>query len=190
LLTIPGPIVTVLFERGAFDAADAVATTGALAAFALGLPAYVLIKALTPGFFARQDTKTPVKIAVFSMTANVVFAIILMQFLAHVGIALATACSAWMNAGLLAIVLHRRDQLHIDARLRSRVPRIGLAALCMAGALWGGAILLAPLFAGGPDEKISALAILVAAGILAYGLVAQIIGAARLSDVKSALRRR
>lgn len=189
LLTIPGQVVTVLFERGAFQAEDALATTGALAAFAIGLPAYVLIKALTPGFFARQDTKTPVKIAVFSMTMNVVFAVILMQFLAHVGIALATAFSAWINAGLLAVVLHRRDQLHIDARLRGRVPRILLSAACMAGALWGGAILSAPLFAGGSDEKIPALAILVAAGLLIYGLIAQVIGAARLSDLKSALRR-
>jgi putative peptidoglycan lipid II flippase len=190
LITIPGPVVTVLFERGAFQAEDAVATTKALAAFAVGLPAYVLIKALTPGFFARQDTKTPVKIAVASMTANVLFAVVLMQFLAHVGIALATAGSAWMNAGLLAVVLHRRDQLRLDVRLRGRVPRILLAALCMVGALWGGAFLLAPYFYGGLEEKVPALAALVAAGLVTYGIVAQLVGAARLSDVKAAMRRR
>lgn len=190
LITIPGPVVTVLFERGAFQAEDAVATTKALAAFAVGLPAYVLIKALTPGFFARQDTKTPVKIAVASMTANVLFAVVLMQFLAHVGIALATAGSAWMNAGLLAVVLHRRDQLRLDVRLRGRVPRILLAALCMVGALWGGAFLLAPYFYGGLEEKVPALAVLVAAGLVTYGIVAQLVGAARLSDVRAAMRRR
>lgn len=189
LITIPGPVITVLFERGAFQAEDAVATTKALAAFAVGLPAYVLIKALTPGFFARQDTKTPVKIAVASMTANVVFAVVLMQFLAHVGIALATACSAWMNAALLALMLRSRDQLRIDARLRGRVPRIVLSAFCMAGALWGGAFLLAPYFAGGLAEKVPALAVLVAAGLIVYGIVAQLVGAARLSDVKAAMRR-
>lgn len=190
LITIPGPVVTVLFERGAFQAEDAVATTKALAAFAVGLPAYVLIKALTPGFFARQDTKTPVKIAIASMTANVLLAVVLMQFLAHVGIALATACSAWMNAGLLAVVLHRRDQLRLDVRLCGRVPRILLAALCMVGALWGGAFLLAPYFYGGLEEKVPALAVLVAAGLVTYGIVAQLVGAARLSDVKAAMRRR
>ena len=104
LVTIPDPIVRVLFERGAFDAADAAATAGALGAFALGLPAYVLIKALTPGFFARQDTATPVKVAVVAMTVNIGVAVVLMQVLAHVGIALATACSAWINAATLAVI--------------------------------------------------------------------------------------
>jgi putative peptidoglycan lipid II flippase len=190
LLTIPGSIVDVIYQRGAFDAADTAATTGALVAFAIGLPAYVLIKALTPGFFARQDTKTPVKIAVSAMTANVVLAIILMQFLAHVGIALATACSAWMNAALLALLLRRRGQLDIDARLRGRVPRIVLAAACMAGVLWGGDRLLTPMLAGASMEKVTALAILVVAGLAAYGLMAQLTGAARVSDVTSAMRRR
>jgi putative peptidoglycan lipid II flippase len=107
-----------------------------------------------------------------------------------VGIALATAGSAWMNAGLLAVVLHRRDQLRLDVRLRGRVPRILLAALCMVGALWGGAFLLAPYFYGGLEEKVPALAALVAAGLVTYGIVAQLVGAARLSDVKAAMRRR
>jgi putative peptidoglycan lipid II flippase len=190
LLTIPGPVVSVLFQRGAFGAADAAATTGALAAFAAGLPAYVLIKALTPGFFARQDTKTPVKFAVLSMASNIVFAVVLMQFLAHVGIALATACSAWLNAALLAAALHRRGQLQLDARLRARAPRIGLAALAMAAALWAGERALASHFAGGTEEKFLALALLVAAGLAAYGAVAQLSGAARLSDLRAALRRR
>jgi putative peptidoglycan lipid II flippase len=189
LIAIPEPIVTVLFQRDAFTASDSIATMKALAAFAIGLPAYVLIKALTPGFFARQDTKTPVKIAVASMTANVVFAIVLMQFLAHVGIALATACSAWMNAVLLAVVLRRRDQLHVDARLRSRVPRILFSAALMAGGLWWGASYLAPFFAGSLEQKIPALAALVLAGLAIFGLAAQVTGAARLSDLKSALRR-
>jgi putative peptidoglycan lipid II flippase len=190
LLAIPGPVVTVLFQRGAFGTADTAATTGALTAFAIGLPAYVLIKAFTPGFFARQDTKTPVMIAVLSMTANVVFAIVLMQFMAHVGIALATACSAWMNATLLAVTLHRRGQLRLDARLRSRAPRIAAAALCMVAALLAMERLLAPLFAGDAEQKILALILLVAAGLAAYGVVAQLAGAARLGDLRAAMRRR
>ena len=190
LLTVPGTVVSVLFERGAFGAADALATTGALAAFAVGLPAYVLIKALTPGFFARQDTKTPVKIAVASMTANVVVAVILMQVMAHVGIALATAASAWLNAALLAVTLHRRGQLRIDARLRSCAPRILFAALCMAAVLWAGERLLAPVLADGTVEKAMALAVLVAAGLATYGIIAQLTGAARLGDLRASLRRK
>lgn len=189
LLTIPESIVGVIYQRNAFVAADTIATTGALVAFATGLPAYVLIKAFTPGFFARQDTKTPVKIAVASMTANVVFAVILMQVLAHVGIALATACSAWMNAALLAFVLHRRGQLQFDARLRKCVPRILFAAGCMAAVLWGGSRLLAPMLADGSIQKVTGLAVLVIAGLAAYGLVAQLTGAARLGDLRASLRR-
>jgi putative peptidoglycan lipid II flippase len=190
LLTIPASIVGVLFQRGAFGTADAGATAGALAAFAAGLPAYVLIKALTPGFFARQDTKTPVKIAVSAMAANIVFAVVLMQVLAHVGIALATACSAWLNAATLAVVLHRRGQLRFDTKLRAAAPRIAAAALVMAAALWAVDRALAPLFAGGPEARVLALAVLVAAGLLAYGAVVQATGAARLGDLRASLRRR
>ena len=111
LVVLAQPIVAVLFERGAFTAAVSTATANALLAFALGLPAYVLIKALTPGFFARQDTATPVKVAAGAMVLNVLFAIILMQFLAHVGIALATALSAWLNAAALGWLLRRRGDL-------------------------------------------------------------------------------
>ena len=120
LVTIGDPIVCVLFERGAFDAAATENTAAALSAFSVGLPAYVLIKALTPGFFARQDTLTPVKIAIAAMVVNVVLALILMQVLSHVGIAMATAGSAWMNAIILWVILHRRGQFHADARLWKR----------------------------------------------------------------------
>ena len=89
LMVISRPIVAVLFQHGTFGASAADATAGALTAYAVGLPAYVLIRALTPGFFAREDTRTPVKIAVATMIANVALAVVLMQFLAHVGIALA-----------------------------------------------------------------------------------------------------
>jgi len=189
LVTIPDPIVRVLFERGAFDAADAAATAGALGAFALGLPAYVLIKALTPGFFARQDTATPVKVAVVAMTVNIGVAVVLMQVLAHVGIALATACSAWINAAILAVILHRRGHLVFDARLRGRVPRIVMASFCMAVALWGANQGLADFLRGGAGERISALVALVMCGLVTFAIVAPLLGAARISDLRRALRR-
>jgi putative peptidoglycan lipid II flippase len=189
LVTIPDSIVRVLFERGAFDAADATATAGALGAFALGLPAYVLIKALTPGFFARQDTATPVKVAVVAMTVNIGVAVVLMQVLAHVGIALATACSAWINAAILAVILHRRGHLVFDARLRGRVPRIVMASFCMAVALWGANQGLADFLRGGAGERIAALVALVMCGLVTFAIVAPLLGAARISDLRRALRR-
>ena len=189
LVIIPHPIVTVLFERGGFDAADSEATAGALAAFALGLPAYVLIKALTPGFFARQDTATPVKIAVVAMIANVALAVTLMQVLAHVGIALATACSAWINTALLGIVLHRRGHFALDARVRKRLPRLLLAAAGMAASLWFAERELAAYFAEGLGTRVSALVALVAGGGIVFAGLSVLLGAVRPADLRTSLRR-
>ncbi len=189
LLVIPQQIVTVLFERGAFAAQASQATAAALAAFALGLPAYVLIKALAPGFFAREDTKTPVTVAAVAMVVNVATALILMQFLAHVGIALATALSAWINAGALGWLLHRRGHLKIDIRLRSRLPRIVGAAGGMALGLWVAAAMLVAPLSGAPPEQFLALAALVAVGLVVFVVLARITGAATVGDVRALLRR-
>ncbi|MGE4217977.1 MAG: murein biosynthesis integral membrane protein MurJ [Alphaproteobacteria bacterium] len=189
LVAIPGPIVGVLFQRGAFQAGDAAATSAALGAFAMGLPGYVLIKALVPAFFAREDTATPVKVAVAAMLLNIGLALALMPVLAHVGIALATATAAWANAGLLAWLLHRRGLLQTDARLRRRAPRILLAAAAMAGALWLGARALEGAFAGPLWHGVPALAALVLGGMVCYGALAQLTGAASFRDIRGALRR-
>lgn len=189
LIVIPGPIVTVLFQRGAFDTAVAGATAGALAAFAAGLPAYVLIKTLTPGFFAREDTKTPVKVAVIAMISNVVLALVLMQVLAHVGIALATALSSWFNAIALALLLVRRGHIAFDIRLRRCVPRLILASAVMGVALWWGAGTLAEPLSGDEVHRIAALSVLVAAGGGLFALISFVTGAVKLHDLRSAMSR-
>ncbi len=189
LVVLAQPIVAVLFERGAFTAAVSTATANALLAFALGLPAYVLIKALTPGFFARQDTATPVKVAAGAMVLNVLFAIILMQFLAHVGIALATALSAWLNAAALGWLLRRRGYLDLDERLRRRVPRVAAAALVMAAVLYFLADALAPYLAGGLGARIAALVALILVGKFAFWAVAHLLGAVRWREIKEFMRR-
>lgn len=190
LIVAPEAIVTVLFQRGEFDAATAAATAAALRAFAVGLPAYVLIKSLTPGYFARQDTRTPVKIAVIAVAMNIILALILMRFMAHAGIALATALAAWLNAIVLAVVLARRGHLSFDARLRRRAPRIVAAATLMGLVVfWGTEWLAAPLSGAGgsgEDARIAALAGLVAAGLIAFAAFARILGAFHLDDVKAA----
>ena len=145
LLTLPAavalgvaawPILHVLFERGAFSAADTRATAGALAAYAAGLPAFVLVKVMAPGFFARHDTRTPVKIALAAIAANIVLTVTLglMTPLAHVGVAMATSAAGWVNALLLIHILMRRGHFALDRRARRALPRIALAALGM-GAL-------------------------------------------------------
>jgi putative peptidoglycan lipid II flippase len=188
LMTIAHPVIAVLFERGSFVAADTDAVAAALVAFAAGLPAYVLIKVLTPGFFARQDTRTPVRVAMVCMAVNVVLNILLMGPLRHVGMALATAIAAWLNAGVLAWLLHRRGYFIIDRRLLGRAPRIVAASALMAAALWGGNHLLAPWL----DERalrIFALIALLTVGVAAYGVAVFATGATRLSELKAMLRR-
>jgi putative peptidoglycan lipid II flippase len=189
LVIIGDPVVRVLFERGAFDAAATANTAAALSAFALGLPAYVLIKALTPGFFARQDTVTPVKIAIAAMVVNIILAVVLMQVWAHVGIALATACSAWLNAISLWIVLHYRGQFHADSRLLSRGMRIIIVSLVMAAILFFAERQLGDYLTGSGLERVAALIILVALGFAVFSAFAHYFGAVKVSELRSMLRR-
>ena len=194
LLVIARPIVAGLFERGAFGATAAGATAAALIAYALGLPAYVLIKVLTPSFYAREDTRTPVKIAVGCVVANTALALALLKPLgafgiAHVGIAFATAASAWLNTATLAMVLYRRGHLAPDASLRRRAPRALAASLVMAAALWACLRPLAPWLSGGAAHRGAALAILVAVGLAVFGAAALLFGAADRAQMKRLLAR-
>lgn len=193
-LVVSGPqIVSALFERGAFGPADTSATAGALGAFAMGIPAYVLIKALAPGFFAREDTATPVRVAVVALIANIVLNLILMGPLGHVGIALATALSAWLNVTLLTVLLIRRGAWWPDRRLLVRGAAMIVASAGMAGALWA-AERWGPLpeLAGSAAtvDRISGIVLLVIGGVVSYGALALLLGAARPSDFKALIQRR
>lgn len=192
LVVIAEPIVTVLFERGAFDATDSVATAWALMAFALGLPAYVLVKVLQPGFFAREDTMTPLKFAALSVLTNIGFSLLFFFGLGwgHVGIAAATALAAWLNAGLLAWRLRQRRFLALDARCRRSMPRLFLASLAMGAGLWLGMTATAGWFALGLWAEIAVLALLVGGGMGLYGALTLGLGALSLADLKALLRRR
>lgn len=190
MLAIPQTICTVLFQYGAFKAADAAATAGALAAFAAGLPGYVLIRVLTPGFFARHDTTRPVYYAIIGVVVNVVLSLALVWSLRHVGIALATALAAWINAALLAAALARRGHLVLDAALRRRLPRVVLAAVAMAAVLAPAAGLLDFLLAGGAAGRVAALLILGGLAALVYFGLVLLLRAADTADLQALLRRR
>ncbi len=189
LVVLPLPIISVLFERGAFGASEAAATAAALAAYAIGLPAYVLIKVLTPGFYAREDTKTPVKIAVVCVISNTAVALALMGPFAHVGIAFATAVSAWINVAALAVILKRRGHLIPDTALLKRTPRMVLASLVMGGALWALLPWLAGWLRAGLMLRASALVILVVVGMAVFGAAALLTGAADRAEIKRLFRR-
>ena len=189
LIVIAGPVIAVLFERGAFGVAEGDATAAALVAYAAGLPAFVLIKVLAPGYFARQDTRTPVRIAILCLAVNVALNLALMGPMGHVGIALATTLAGWLNIGLLAWGLARRGFLRPDARLRRRLPRMIAASAGMAVLLWGLALCLeTPLETAG--LRIPALAALVLAGLAGYGALAAVSGGLPPSELRALLRRR
>ena len=118
LALLAEPILITLFQYGAFEVGDVAMSAHSLRAYLLGLMAFMLIKVLAPGFYARQDTATPVKIGIVAMVANMLlnlaFVLPLMHFsqLGHVGLALATSVAAWLNAGLLWRGL-RREQVYV-----------------------------------------------------------------------------
>ncbi len=190
LIVVPQPLIATLFERGAFDADATANTAAALVGFAVGVPAYVLVKVLGPGYFARQDTKTPVRIALLALGLNIVLAVALLPVLAHVGLALATALAAWLNAGLLAVGLWRRGHWRVDARLRRSVAGMLAACVGLAALLWGLENALAASFAGGTSSRIVALAALVVAGLAGYAVLAQLTRAVDWRELPGLLRRR
>ncbi|RJF84092.1 murein biosynthesis integral membrane protein MurJ [Azospirillum cavernae] len=184
-------IVAVLFQRGAFGPSDAAASAATLQAYALGLPAFVVIRSLVNGFYARQDTATPVRVALAAVAVNVALKLALMGPLAQVGLAVATSVSAWVNAGLLAWLLTRRGLFRADARLRRNLPRMALAAGAMGGALWLAQERLSPwLTANGLFERMAALILLCLVGLLVYGVAAAALGLVRPSDLSRLRRRR
>jgi putative peptidoglycan lipid II flippase len=172
LIVLAQPVLSVLFERGAFGPAEAAATAAALAAYAAGLPAFVLVKVLAPGFFAHRDTATPVKVAVAAMAANLVLTIVLMQFLAHVGVAIALSASGWLQAAILFALLRRHGHFRLDRRARGKIPRIAAATFGMIVVLVGLRLALDEALAGPAMVRFGALALLIASGIAAFATLA------------------
>ncbi|MBV9523888.1 MAG: polysaccharide biosynthesis C-terminal domain-containing protein, partial [Alphaproteobacteria bacterium] len=197
LLTLPAAValavaahpILAIFERGRFGPAEAAATAPALAAYAAGLPAFVLVKVLVPAFFARHDTATPVKIAALAMAVNLGLTLLLMGPLAHIGIALATAAAGWVNALTIGALLYRRGHFVFDARARRSLPRILLSALGMGIVLFLAERAMGPMLGAAQLERLAFLAALIALGLLAYGTFAFACGAAEWRDLRRRLRR-
>ncbi len=196
LLTLPAsvalmvsavPIIGTLFGRGAFGAHAVLLSAQCLAAYAVGLPAFVIVKVLVPGFFARGDTATPVKIGMAAVAFNLALNLAFMRPLQHLGPALATSVAAWANVVALAVMLARRGHLTTDFAIRRRVPRMLLAALAMGGMLW--------LLQSAPPPPLPipgarwiGLGLLVGVGALAYAVAGQLFGAFDVRGVLARLR--
>jgi len=185
MVVIPAPIISTIFERGEFDAEGTRQTAAALAGFALGLPGYVLIKVLQPGYFAREDTKRPMQMAGITVLVNVVLSLALFPFFGHVGIAIATAVSAWVNVALLVIGL--RGFWRPDTDTLRRLPKMLFAALLMGATLWGLHQLIADWFTGALAMKALGLALLIGTGIAVYAAAALALKATSLKAIKAGL---
>lgn len=192
LMVISEPIVRVLYERGAFAPEDTAVVAAILAIFGLGLPAFVLIKAFTPGFFAREDTRTPMIFAAVSVALNITVALTLFPRMGAPGIAVAAVVSGWTNAALLFGTLAWRGHWGADRALLSRLPRLALAAGVMAAALWYASGRLASSFA--PDAALALQALtlggLVLGAMAIYFAIAFATGGADIGMLRRNIKRR
>ncbi|MBL9010647.1 MAG: murein biosynthesis integral membrane protein MurJ [Alphaproteobacteria bacterium] len=189
LVIISTPISIALFEGGAFDRASSLAVGHVLVAFGVGLPAFILNKVLTPAFFAREDTATPMKFAVITLIIDLALAVGLFFAFGVIGIAIATAAAAWINCGLLASALRARGLFRADARTLSRIGRIVLASLVMGAALIGLLLVVGPWLDMGTTRKAAALAVLCLGGLAVYAAAAFALGATSLGELKEQFRR-
>jgi putative peptidoglycan lipid II flippase len=184
------PLVSALFQGGRFTAEDARLTALTLSIVVLGLPAYVLVKVLTPGFYSRQDTATPVKIAGLVLIATVVLNFLLIPTFGIAGLASAIAICSWLNCVMLYIVLHRRGHFRIEGWLANRVFRQLIACVGMAGALYGIRLLLPGWFSGSPGHRIVGVAALVGGGMAVYFPLVWVLGGTDKEELKNLFRRR
>jgi len=191
LIALAFPIVRVLFQHGAFDAMATVETSKTLIWFAAGLPAYVLIRVLQPGFFAREDTLTPTYTAGISAFINIVVSLALFPSLQHVGIAIATSLAAWANAVLLAVMLHRRGHFSLPRADWGRHALIITASVAMGVVLWGLSIPAAPFFSLHAHllVQLVALGALCTVGAVLYFALVHVTGAQPLGLLLRRLRR-
>ncbi|MFY9287700.1 MAG: murein biosynthesis integral membrane protein MurJ [Alphaproteobacteria bacterium] len=183
-------IIQTLFEHGAFTHADTIATSQALTAYAIGIPAFLLVKVFTASFFARHNTVTPVKIAVISMVVNIVLSVALLGPLQHIGIALSNSAALWTNAILLLIGLKQRKIEIMDAKLRQRLPPLITSSLAMCAVTYGLVRYLSSWFVGEAAHEVLALAIIIGCSSLAYGVFLHISGAMRIHEVLAILKRK
>jgi putative peptidoglycan lipid II flippase len=187
LMALSEPIARLLFQHGAFTAADTSATAQALKWLALGLPAHVLVKALSPAFFARHDTMTPLWATGTGVVVAIASALLFGRLYGADGIAAGIALGAWSSA--LSLIRRGRASFgfSIDAAARRRLPRIAVAALSMGGGLWLAQRWLPDTDAHGLAQA-ALLAVLIAGAVAIYGLLLGLFGVAHWREAAHALR--
>jgi putative peptidoglycan lipid II flippase len=190
IVFIAHPLVLTLFQRGAFNAENTKATADALSAFALGIPGYVMIKIFTPCFFAQYDTKTPLKISCISLLVNVSLNVLFMQFLAHVGIALATSIASWVTSALLYYKLRKRRMFIVDQQMFIRLPKIMLCALVMVISMYLGKLLLLQDYVNASNlfGRIIGIVGIIVVGLVSYLACIMFTKTVSLNEIKRLVR--
>ncbi|WP_340107517.1 murein biosynthesis integral membrane protein MurJ [Pikeienuella sp. HZG-20] len=189
LVVAAGPFASVLFSRGAFSGEDAAAVAAAVALFAFGLPAFVMQKVVQPAYFAREDTKSPLRFAAASVALNTAISLLGAPLIGWLAIPIGTTLAGWLNLALLWRGARGfGDAVRPDARLRRRLPRLVLASALMAGGLHLAIGALADALIA-PGVRYFALAGVVLLGGALYAILAFALGALAMADLKTALRR-
>jgi putative peptidoglycan lipid II flippase len=173
-MTVPDVIMRAMFARGAFTKGDAAAAGATLAAYAIGLIPFVLIRSAVATFYARRDTATPVKAALVGVAVNVALKIALVGSLAQVGLALATAVGAWINLLLVLAFAVRAGHLHFDSTLSRSLWKFAACGVVLGLALWLAARFSANALAGlsaWRNEAVFLLLILVGALVYAASVL-------------------
>lgn len=177
------PFIDLMYGHGKFTQADVLQTAPALAAFVIGLPAYAAGKVFSTTFFSREDTRTPVRIAIVTIVINLFLNIAFMQFYGHIGLAIATSITAWINTVLLGIILYKRQIFIFDRPLISKLTRMLTASLIMGGMLYYATqIFVYPGDNGWREIVYNFTGI--SGGILIYGLIAIILGVSPLEHIQ------
>ncbi|MGZ8282494.1 MAG: murein biosynthesis integral membrane protein MurJ [Allosphingosinicella sp.] len=198
LLTLPAtlalsvtayPVIAALFQGGRYTVENAVVTGNILAILVTGLPAYVLVKVLTPGFYARKDVRTPVVIAMSILAASIVANFLLIPWMGIYSLATVTSAAAWLNFLLLFVILAARGHFRMPGWLVSRVARQLVAAVAMGAALFFLQRALGDVFTGGVGERVVGIGIIVGTGAAIYFGIAWFIGGIDREDFRTLLRR-
>jgi len=197
ILSMPVYLVDGLFTRGAFVHADAVASGTILFHYGWGLPAFVLVKILQPAFFARQDTRTPMRFSLISVALNIAFGVGLFYLVGYQGIAAATSLATWITVAQMAVTLHSRKDYHPSADAWSRIGRILLASLGMGGAMLAASHFrttlespLSRIHLGGLGAKEITVLLVCMAGALIYAVLLFAFRGVTVAEARAAVTRR
>lgn len=190
LAVISEPLIDLMFARGQFSVSDASATAKALTAYSFGLPAFVLIKIFTPGFFANGDTTTPVRIAILSIIFNIIISLSLINSLQYIGMALGTSFASILNASLLCYILSKRGMFKIEKKVLIQCARILASSIIMSVVLIIQQKLMHNHFMNhGFVREVSYIMILITTGIAAFFIALRVIGGYNLREIKEMVKK-